>query len=90
MVKSCSCHFKLNEEFKETTIDDRTVESIIYFEDIEEEEDGERKRLVHLQTDKQGRRAKIERVIDPKDGLMKVSMSVNEVKASAVFKKVDR
>ena len=91
MVKSCTCHFKLNEEFKETTIDDRQVESIIFFEDIEDQEETEgekKKRLVHLQTDKQGRRAKIERVIDSDGVTMKVTMTVNDVKAAAVFRKV--
>jgi hypothetical protein len=48
-------------------------------------EDGNK--LVHLQTDKQGRKSRIERTI--KDDVMNVHMAVNGVVSTAVFKRVN-
>jgi len=37
MVKSSSAHFRLNEHFKEKTIDDRIVESVFSIVEVDEE-----------------------------------------------------
>ena len=81
MVKSCNAHFHLNESFSEITIDDRTVESIFTIDDS-----GNQKKLVHCQTDKQGRRSRIERIV--REDVMKVSMFINDVTSTAYFRKV--
>lgn len=66
MVKTCSSKFRLNERFKEKTMDDRNVESIVSLvdasddDDVDEENVAEEKvgsgnkkmKLVHKQTDK--------------------------------------
>nr|ACO10276.1 Myelin P2 protein [Caligus rogercresseyi] len=82
VVKSISVDFKLDEEFKETTIDGRLVHST--FTLVRE---GTSSSLILRQksVDKDGKISIIDRSID--GDIMKVGMNVNHVKASAIFKR---
>ncbi len=83
----------------ETTIDNRKVRSVFTIEEVEEEkgeaDDGmtrrkKKKELVQLQTDKEGRRSRIVRVLrkEEEGEFMDISMEVNGVVAGAVFKRI--
>lgn len=91
IVKKVSAKFVLGEAFKEKTIDDRHVDSIITVEPVKDEEDNDETEvsaLVNRQKDKEGRLITIIRTISARDSRMKVKMSVNDVQARATFKKL--
>ena len=85
-MRTVKVHFELNEPFSETTIDLRKVESLFL---IEEDPNTKKKKLVQIQTDKEGRRSKIERELDEEGKIMNVTMTLNDVVSTAIFKKVD-
>ena len=77
-VRTVKVEFLLNEPFSETTIDLRKLDSVFAIENGDT--------LTQIQTDKSGRRAKIERRV--KDDIMNVTMTINDVVSTAIFKKV--
>lgn len=87
-MRTVKVHFELNEPFSETTIDLRKVESLFL---IEEDPDNAKNKpkFVQIQTDKEGRRAKIERQLDDEGKVMNVTMTLNGVISTAIFKKTD-
>lgn len=80
-VKSAMARFKLNEPFKETTIDDRKVDCEFSIEE---------KALIQRQKDAKGQLSVIKRELSQDGSLMNVTITVNQVVSKAVFKKVNK
>ncbi|TRY78458.1 hypothetical protein TCAL_06157 [Tigriopus californicus] len=78
-VKNAIARFKLNETFKETTIDDRKVDSEFSIE---------KEALIQRQKDAKGQVSVIKRELAENGTIMHVTITVNRVVSTALFKKI--
>ena len=83
MVKSCNAEFKLGQEFVETTIDGRKMQTTFTVVIIADESGAEFHALLQTQIDSSGRLIKVLRFIQ--DGKLQVLMQVDQVIGRALF-----
>nr|ADD24124.1 Fatty acid-binding protein [Lepeophtheirus salmonis] len=85
VVKSISVDFNLMKEFKEQTVDGRTLNSTFSIEQVVTQDSKTKVILCQKQIDSNGLISIIDRWIE--EDLMHVEIKCNNIQASAVFKK---